>query len=567
MCQKCRGQFATFLRLRGDHHIGPGHRQAGAAQSGDQTGAQIGLGQMRGHEGRAKASARGGQRHGSLIHAQADFGRRTKARGGKPALPAWRGGMGRSPIGVDQRGKTKAGGSDRDDLVVKQLGDLMIGVKKATIGQAQTATGKFNRVILYPQVKVSHLRESGQPRHQPMVGQRGNTGHRQPLPATARAEVPRQRRDFGKRKVQPRLDRPSGIGQGQPIALAQEKLLAEMLFQRPDLQPYCGRGDAKLAPRLGERAKPRRRLERPQRGQGWQVRHLALPQVFLGIAYNFSCCPASLLRRSLGHPKENAMQDLIDLDRYPLDKPGTPAWDALVAQCRADLARDGMFDLAGFLRPAALAQAVAELTPRSREDAFTHSRQHNIYFRKEVPGLDPDHPALKLFETVNHTLCGDQVGGIMQTLYEVPDFAAFLAACMDKPALHTMDDPLARVNVMTYRAGETLNWHFDRSEFTTTVLLQAPKAGGQFEYRTDLRSDTDPNYDGVARMLAGLDPQVRRITLTAGALNVFRGKNTAHRVTPVEGNTDRMIAVFSFYDRPGVRMTPEEQKGFYGRAA
>ena len=50
-------------------------------------------------------------------------------------------------------------------------------------------------------------------------------------------------------------------------------------------------------------------------------------------------------------------------------------------------------------------------------------------------------------------------------------------------------------------------------------------------------------------------------------LNVFRGKNTAHRVTPVEGGTDRMIAVFSFYDRPGVRMTAEEQKGFYGRAA
>jgi hypothetical protein len=261
------------------------------------------------------------------------------------------------------------------------------------------------------------------------------------------------------------------------------------------------------------------------------------------------------------------MQDLIDLDAYPLDKPGTPAWAALVARCRADLAREGMFDLAGFLRPKALAQALAELAPRAKTEAFTHSRQHNIYFRREVPGLTPGHPALKTFETVNHTLCADQIGGVMQRLYETPDFAAFLAACMDKPALYTMDDPLARVNVMTYRKGEALNWHFDRSEFTTTVLLQAPDAGGLFEYRTDLRSDSDPNFDGVARMLAGQDPDVRRITLTAGALNVFRGKNTAHRVTPVEGKTDRMIAVFSFYDRPGVRMTPEEQKGFYGRAA
>ena len=57
------------------------------------------------------------------------------------------------------------------------------------------------------------------------------------------------------------------------------------------------------------------------------------------------------------------------------------------------------------------------------------------------------------------------------------------------------------------------------------------------------------------------------ITLTPGTLNVFRGKHTAHRVTPVEGDRPRMIAVFSYFDRPGVRFTAEEQRGFYGRAA
>jgi hypothetical protein len=120
---------------------------------------------------------------------------------------------------------------------------------------------------------------------------------------------------------------------------------------------------------------------------------------------------------------------------------------------------------------------------------------------------------------------------------------------------------------MAYGPGEALNWHFDRSEFTTTLLLQAPEAGGAFEYRSDLRTETDPNYDGVARLLQGLDPDLRRLTLRPGTLNVFRGRNTAHRVTPVAGARDRIISVFSFYDRPGVRFTPEEQIGFYGRAA
>lgn len=138
---------------------------------------------------------------------------------------------------------------------------------------------------------------------------------------------------------------------------------------------------------------------------------------------------------------------------------------------------------------------------------------------------------------------------------------------MGKEALHPMADPLAAVNAMAYRAGEGLNWHFDRSEFTTTLLLQAPKAGGLFEYRTDLRSETDPNYEGVARLLRGQDPQMQTMQVTPGTLNVFRGKHTAHRVTPVEGDRPRMIAVFSYFDRPGVRFTAEEQRGFYGRAA
>jgi hypothetical protein len=128
-----------------------------------------------------------------------------------------------------------------------------------------------------------------------------------------------------------------------------------------------------------------------------------------------------------------------------------------------------------------------------------------------------------------------------------------------------MEDPLARVNVMGYRAGEALNWHFDRSQFTTTLLIQEPKAGGEFQYRTDLRSDDDPNYDGVVKFIDGLDPLVRTLPQKAGTLNVFKGKNTVHRVTPVEGDRDRMVAVFSYYERPGVLFSAEERIGFYGR--
>jgi hypothetical protein len=259
--------------------------------------------------------------------------------------------------------------------------------------------------------------------------------------------------------------------------------------------------------------------------------------------------------------------DIIDLNRYPLHRPGSPEWRIMVDQCRDALAKQGMFDLVGFMRPAARAQAIAELQPVIETAAFTHARRHNIYFRKEVEGLAPDHPALVTHETKSHTICGDQMAGsLVLDLYEWPEFAQFMAAVMDKPVLYTMADPLARVNTMGYYEGESLNWHFDRSEFTTTLLLQSPLAGGEFEFRRDLRSATDPNYDGVVKVLKGNDPEVRRIKLAAGALNVFRGKDTAHRVTPVQGAQMRIISVFSFFDRPGVNFTAEERQGFYGRA-
>lgn len=262
------------------------------------------------------------------------------------------------------------------------------------------------------------------------------------------------------------------------------------------------------------------------------------------------------------------MHDILDLDRYPLDRPGSRGWRELVDRCRTALADTGMFNLDGLMHPAAAAAEVAGMADTFAVDSFLHARDHNIYFRESIDGLSPDHPALARFATSNRTLCADQIAGsALIALYEWPQFAAFLAASMQMPQLHVMGDPLARVNVMSYCDGQALNWHFDRSEFTTTLLLQAPETGGVFEYRTGLRSAADPNYDGVARMLRGEDQQVRRLALSPGTLNVFKGRNTAHRVTPVTGDKARVIAVFSYYETPGIQFSPDERIGFYGRAS
>ncbi len=261
------------------------------------------------------------------------------------------------------------------------------------------------------------------------------------------------------------------------------------------------------------------------------------------------------------------MKDILDLEQYPLDQPDSTRWRALLERCRRDLALEGMFNLKGLVRREVAEREAASLAGRIPDEAFLHEREHNIYFRKSLPDLPDNHPALTQFRTSNFTLCGDQLRGTaMARLYHWPEFARFLAATMDMRSLFPMDDEMAGLNVMSYRAGQTLNWHFDRSEFTTTLLLQAPTHGGDFIYRTDLRNDHDPNYEGVARLLRGQDPAVQSLTLSPGTLNVFRGKNTPHRVSPVEGDRPRVISVFSFFREPGVAFSDAERIGFYGRA-
>lgn len=268
----------------------------------------------------------------------------------------------------------------------------------------------------------------------------------------------------------------------------------------------------------------------------------------------------------VGGTDETAIADAVDLDAFPLATPESPAYIALVSRCRKALRNRGMFDLVGFLRPSTISRSLAAVRPLIEHHSFEHRRTHNIYFLPTVEGLAPDHPALRKVETVNRTVCADQLAGSpLMAIYEWAPLRRFIADVIEVDMLHPMADDLARVNVMSYRAGEALNWHFDRSEFTTTVLLQRPLAGGSFEFRSALRTAADPNYDGVGRLIEGIDPQVRRHDIEPGTLTVFAGHDTAHRVTEILGERDRVVAVFSYFEQPGVVFNETERQGFYGR--
>ena len=119
------------------------------------------------------------------------------------------------------------------------------------------------------------------------------------------------------------------------------------------------------------------------------------------------------------------------------------------------------------------------------------------------------------------------------------------------------------VNVV--EPGGGFPWHFDTNNYTVTLAIQGGVRGGLFEYCPFIRSATNENYARVRAILDGKSEGVESLDLEGGDLQIFRGRHTLHRVTAVEGERTRYVAIFSFAEMPGMVANPERCKQLYGR--
>lgn len=261
-------------------------------------------------------------------------------------------------------------------------------------------------------------------------------------------------------------------------------------------------------------------------------------------------------------------RSLIDTDRYPIDDLTSPAGADLVARCRADLAVGGACQLEGFLRPAAVDRLVSdalELAP----GAHTSEATANVYFEDVDPSLPADDPRRVMERASQATIAYDMVpaDAAIRALYEWDSLLTFVAAALNKHPFYRNADPLGGLNVVYYKQGDELGWHFDRAEFVVTLMLQPAAVGGDFEYVPNLRSEHDENYPAVGRLLEGDMADVIHLPSTAGTLAFFRGRHSIHRVTPIVGDVLRINAVLAFADKPDQRLNALTQQMFYGRTA
>lgn len=261
------------------------------------------------------------------------------------------------------------------------------------------------------------------------------------------------------------------------------------------------------------------------------------------------------------------LADVIDTDRYPLDDPADPAWTAAVDRARDGLATTGCAVLPGVVRADAL-DRLRDEGDRVAPHAHYETRTVNVYNTAPDDSLPPDHPARVPLERGNAFVARDRIpaGLAIHRLYSDAGFRRFLAACTGTAELHELADPLAGLCLNVVTPGRSHPWHFDTNEIAISLLTRAPRAGGVFEYCPDIRSAGRENTAAVSDVLAGRGGDlVRRITLHAGDLQIFRGRYSLHRVTEVSGPDARHSAIFSYSSRPGVVGSEERTRQLFGR--
>lgn len=260
--------------------------------------------------------------------------------------------------------------------------------------------------------------------------------------------------------------------------------------------------------------------------------------------------------------------DVVDLDRYPIDELDSESGRALVASCREELAAQGACNLQGFIRPGAV-EAMVAIAGDLRPKAWTSAQPHTIYFEQPDETVPADHPRSHQVRSVKHGIALDYIpaDAPMRRLYESDDLTAFIAAVLEKPVLYRSADPLDALQVTAMGDGDELGWHFDRSEFSITVMYQPAEEGGEFVYFPGLRSETDPNYEAVQRALEGDETGMSVLPSAPGTLAFFHGTNALHRVTPVKGATPRINTVLTYGERDDMKLNDLTSQLFYGRVS
>ncbi len=260
------------------------------------------------------------------------------------------------------------------------------------------------------------------------------------------------------------------------------------------------------------------------------------------------------------------ISELVDLSRYPITDLDTFKGAAFLKNCQIQMEEHGWCNLDGFIRPealAALTQEVNTLLPTA--EVLTIRR--NIYQGPIDPTLPKDDPRRREYVHVATQLADDQLPRetLIQRLYQSELLTDFVRRVQRKQVLYRCADEFQALNVVALHPGSWHAWHYDTTECTVTLLLQAAENGGDFAFLPNSRTDESEDRAAVDRLLSGDMSHAQTFDRGAGTFTLFRGGYSLHGVTEVLGSIPRVTAIMTYDEQEGRVISDDINVRIYGK--
>jgi hypothetical protein len=261
------------------------------------------------------------------------------------------------------------------------------------------------------------------------------------------------------------------------------------------------------------------------------------------------------------------LSQIIDVDRYPMEW-ARPRAHQLRIDARRQFHDTGVCIFDGFLRTEALEAVLSEID-LCADQAYVSTTSSTVYLE---PGSNVwplgDPRRVEEITTVG-TLAEDQLSSDswLRRLHGAAAFQRFIGDIVGSSRLHGYADGLTSVNVLVFKRGHRLGWHFDEAQFAVTLMLRSASSGGTFEYIPLVRHSGADGGDSAIRGMISRGREPITAPLREGSLLVFGGRDSLHRVTAVRGGGPRIVAVLSYDKCAGLCLSEHDRRLFYGRIA
>jgi hypothetical protein len=224
-------------------------------------------------------------------------------------------------------------------------------------------------------------------------------------------------------------------------------------------------------------------------------------------------------------------RNLVNIADYPIHIDGDKR-DAVLKTVRENLAMDGCAVLKNFLTPEGI-EALTQEADAVAGNAHRSYNRTNVYFTADDKTLPTNDPRRRFYDRSNAFIPADnfQTDGALRTIHDFNGFDRFIQDCFQEDAFYRYADPLADV-----------------------IINMAP----------GIRKGSE-NFSEVGRVLDGTSKLIKVLELEPGDLQLFRGRYSLHRVTPLIGPTPRYVAIFSYVEQPDMVGSPERTEQLYGR--